>query len=60
MNNIIIKEKSESAKQSDSSKARFTLIKNEDWKPPRKPKERIIMPDKDLPPAAKNNLFFIS
>jgi hypothetical protein len=45
MNNKIIKEKSESAKQSDSSKDRFTLIKNENWKPP-------LMPVKDLPPAA--------
>ena len=53
MKKEIVKEKSEKAKQSDSSKERFTLIRNENWKPTRKPKAGIcIKSDKDLPPAA--------
>lgn len=53
MNNKSIKQKSESAKQSDSSKGRFKLIRNENWKAPLKPKGQIRMvTDKDLPPAA--------
>ncbi len=36
-----------------NSKAAFKLIKNENWKPPGKPKARIrAVIDKDLPPAA--------
>ncbi len=32
--------------------AKFKLIKNENWQPPRKPKIRIRINLEDLPPAA--------
>lgn len=48
-----MKEKSETSIQSADSKKRFTLIKNEEWKPARRPKKRIrVVASKDLPPAA--------
>jgi hypothetical protein len=48
-----MKDKPETPVQIENSKERFTLIKNKEWKPPRKPQRRIqIVPNKDLPPAA--------
>ncbi len=48
-----MKETTEAKQPLKKSKAAFKLIKNENWKPPRKPKARIrAVIDKDLPPAA--------
>jgi hypothetical protein len=48
-----MKDKSETPAQTENLKERFTLIKNEEWQPPRKLKWRIqVLPGKDLPPAA--------
>jgi hypothetical protein len=53
MSSKFMKETTEAKQPLKNSKAAFKLIKNENWKPPRKPKARIrAVIDKDLPPAA--------
>jgi hypothetical protein len=39
-------------KSEPETEPKFKLIKNENWRPPKKPKSRIKRNLKDLPPAA--------